>query len=225
MNRPIILFAVLLCLCLAATAFAEVGKGSTQLVFTWSALSNQGMSALSSFRSDFFSLGASPYRGGIALRYFAGETIAVRPWFWIGYDGPTISSDLLDVEDGEGSDTEWGIGFYVEKYLVPIESAAPYVGLGFVYNSGAMKYEGPGIFLGTEGDVAPEWKSSEIHIVGIGGFNWFPSTWIGIGGEVEVGYIKFSIEEELPGIPKIEYKGNTFGFLGATMFVSLGFGR
>ena len=105
MMRRSVLLAVVLSLCLATAASAEMGKGSTQLVLTWTALSNQGMSALSSFRADYFSLGGSPYRGGIALRYFTSETFAIRPSFWIGYDGPTISVDLEGAEDGKGSDT------------------------------------------------------------------------------------------------------------------------
>jgi len=223
MRRIGVLGLVVLFLCMSTAALAEVGKGSTQLVFTWSALTSQGQSALTSFRSDYFSLGASPYRGGLAIRYFTSDTFAFRPWFWIGYDGPTIAVEGM--EDGKGSDTEWGIGIYIEKYLMPIQSAGPYVGLGFVYNTGTVEYEGPDFIWGTPYDIAPKWKSSEIHIRGTGGFNWFPHRWIGVGGEVEVGYIRFSIDEELPETPKIEYTGNTFGFLGATMFISLGIGQ
>jgi hypothetical protein len=219
------LFVVILCLCLTTAASAEIGKGSTQLVLTWTALTNQGLSALTTFRSEYSGLGGSPYRGGIALRYFTSSTFAVRPCFWIGYDGPTVSMDMEGVEDGKLSDTEWGLGLYVEKYLTPIQSAAPYVGLGVLYNAGSLKYDGPGMFFGYEGDIAPTWKSSEFHISGIGGFNWFFSKWIGLGGEVEVGYIRFSIDEELPETPKTEYSGNTFGFLGANMFLSIGFGK
>jgi hypothetical protein len=223
MKRFTALLTIIICLCITASAFAEVGKGSTQLVLTWSALSNQGGSALSRFRSQF-SIGGSPYRGGIALRYFTSDKLAIRPWFWIGYDGPTMSMEGAD--DATGTDTEWGLGFYLEKYLMPFQSAAPYVGFGFVYNSGSLKYEGPGLYLMQEGDLNMEWKSSEIRITGTGGFNWFPSTWVGVGAEVEVGYIRFSVEEKMsPEAPMVEYKGNTFGFIGATMFLSVGFGK
>ena len=109
--------------------------------------------------------------------------------------------------------------------MAPIQSAAPYVGLGVAYIAGSMYYEGPDYLFGTPYDINPKWTSSEIHIVGTGGFNWFPSKWIGVGGEVEIGYIRFSIDEELPEAPKVEYSGNTFGFLGATMFVSIGMGK
>ena len=225
MNRICALAIIFLCICLTAAASAEVTKGSKQFVFTWTSLTNQGQSALARFRTEYFGIGYSHYRGGIAMRYFTSETMAIRPWFWIGYDGPTISTDVEGVEDGKGSDTEWGVGIFLEKYLTPIQSAAPYLGLGIVYNAGTMKYEGPDMWFSSMETIEPKWTSSELHITGTGGFNWFASEWIGVGGEVEVGYIRFKIEEEFPAAAKMEYTGNTFGFLGATMFISIGFGQ
>ena len=59
------------------------------------------------------------------------------------------------------------------------------------------------------------------------------SKWIGVGGEVEVGYIRFTIEQDIKYLdgdevyedPKVEYKGNTFGFIGASMFISIALGQ
>lgn len=224
MKRMSAIMTVILAICIV-TSYAlagemELGAGTKQLVFSYSMLTNEGMSALSAFRINYFDLGSSPYRGGLAFRYFVTDGIAVRPGFWIGYNAPTLEIDVEGAEDGEMTDTELGFSLVLEKYLTPLNRVSPYIGLGGGFNYGKIDLDGP--LPDSEGNVEASWKSTEIHAFCVGGFQFFATERVGLGGEVSFGYIRFSIDEEFPEMPLLAYSGNTFGFLGGSLFVSIG---
>ena len=199
----------------------EVGAGTKQVAFSFTMLTNEGASALMSFRIQNFDLGYSLYRGGLAFRYFVTDGMAIRPGFWIGYNAPTLEIDMEGVEDSDMTDTELGFSLVLEKYLTPLHRISPYVGIGGGFNYGKIDLCDP---LGESAEsIEASWKSTEIHAFAVGGFQFFATKRVGLGGDVSFGYIRFSIEEEFPEMPMITYKGNTFGFIGGTLYVALGF--
>lgn len=199
----------------------EVGAGTKQVVLSYTMLTNEGTSALMSFRIQNFDLGYSPYRGGIAFRYFITDGVAIRPGFWIGYNAPTLEVDMEGAEDADMTDTELGFSLVFEKYLTPLHRVSPYLGIGGGYNYGKIDLNGP---LGeSEEYIEASWKSTEIHAFAVGGFQFFATKRVGLGGEITLGYIRFSIDEEFPEMPLLTYKGNTFGFIGGTLYVAMGF--
>jgi hypothetical protein len=223
-KRTSIIMTIILAICIgtscALAGEMELGAGTKQIVFSYSMLTNEGMSALSSFRINYFDLGSSPYRGGLAFRYFVTDGMAIRPGFWIGYNAPTLEIDMEGAEGGEMTDTELGFSLVLEKYLTPLHRISPYLGVGGGFNYGKIDLDGP--LPDAEGNVEASWKSTEIHAFCVGGFQFFATERVGLGCEVSFGYIRFSIDEEFPEMPILAYSGNTFGFIGGSLFVSIG---
>lgn len=215
----------ILVICVASSSVlagdVEVGAGTKQVSLTYTMLTNEGVSALMSFRIQNFDLGYSPYRGGMAFRYFVTDGMAIRPGFWIGYNAPTLEADIEGVEDAEMSDTELGFSLVLEKYLGQLHRITPYLGIGGGFNYGKIDIDAP--LGGSMENIEASWTSSEIHVFGVGGFQFFATKRVGLGGDVSFGYIRFSIDEEYPEPPTLTYSGNTFGFIGGTLYVTMGF--
>lgn len=218
MKRFVILIALAV-MCLAGTAAAE-GAGSSQLFFGYSALTNEGMPALSSFRMQYFGLGFSPYVANLGFRYFVNDLWAFRGGINVAY----LSSDIKianDIGTGDGTDSQYGFSFVFEKYFAPVMSVSPYIGFGFGYQYGKVKYDGVDVIFWESSDLTVEMKANEYHVPIPMGFNWQASDRFSFGGEVTLDYIYYSIDNTIDDVPKIEYSGSTFGFYGATAYLSL----
>jgi len=183
MRRTGLGFAVGLGVCLiAAGALAggtpDTGAGAKQMVFRFSGLSN---------------LGLSSYGGGLGLRYFFGEGLAVRPGIDFGYRKDTNDAPGSGYADGEETETELGFSVVLEKYMPPVSSVAPYVGVGLGY------------YRSTEEDkpIQPDdeeeaWKvtSSAFEVLGVAGFQWYFTDAMSLGGEYTASFYMGSEKTE-----------------------------
>jgi hypothetical protein len=219
--KRLVILVVLAVICFAGVVTAG-GAGSSQLFFGYSALTNDGMPALTSFRTRLFGLGYSPYVGSVGFRYFVNDLWAFRGGLNLGY----VSSDIKienDLGEGTGTDSQYGFSFIFEKYFTPVASVSPYIGFGFAYQYGKAKYDGVDILMDSGEEICVEFKANEYHIPVPMGFNWQASDRFSFGGEVTLDYIYYTIDQSMGEMPKTEYSGSTFGFYGATAFLAVNF--
>ena len=109
------------------------------------------------------------YAGGMGLRYFIDDDgLAARLSFNAGY--------RTDEEDGDKQTVSLiGGSIIIEKFLNPISSVAPYLGIGF------------GIFYSTDSKPTDEGElkvsTTTLEVPAVAGFQWWFTDALALGGE------------------------------------------
>jgi len=197
-----------LCVVMAASAvFAggtpNTGMGAKQMVFEFSGLSM---------------LGLSPYAGGFGFRYFYADDTAIRGSLNFAY----AKDEMTDAADNtsEESFTKVGATLVWEKYMATIASVAPYmgIGVGYYYN----KWEEPwyGTFADTEKE---ETTANDLMIALVGGFQWYFTEAISLGGEYRLAYMYSTGETKMGGEKVSDNSSSAFGFNAASVFFGVHF--
>ncbi len=139
----------------------ETKAGTKAMVFQFSGLSD---------------LGLGRYSGGVGLRYYMSDDMALRPGVQIGYskfkdksDDPEVETTMMNV----------GANITVEKHFTGGKSISPYVGaqVGVAY----------GQDKDTAGDVEVKDKLMSFGVGGVLGFEWGFTESLTLGGEYNLG--------------------------------------
>jgi outer membrane protein W len=195
-----------LCVVLAASAALaggtpNTGMGAKQMVFQFSGLSN---------------LGLSPYEGGFGFRYFYADDTAIRGTLNFAYS----KDDVTPTGGTKTEETYTRIGAMLvwEKYMAPIASVAPYMGIGagYFYNKWEEPYTGS---LADEEKV--ETTANDLMVALVGGFQWYFTDAISLGGEYRLAYTYSSGETKVAGDKVSENTSSMFGFDAASVFFSV----
>lgn len=191
-----------LCVVIAASAaFAggtpNTAMGSRQMVFEFSGLSL---------------LGLHPYGGGFGFRYFYADETAIRGGLNFAYDKDETGEDYEETYTRFGAMVAW------EKYMAPIASVAPYMGIGvsYIYN----KWEEPA--TGTFADETMETTQSDLGVGLLAGFQWYFTEAISLGGEYRLGFT-YSSGEVTQGDMSSDTTSTSFGFTAASVFFAVHF--
>ncbi len=143
---------------LASAAAIETKAGTNNLVFEFDGLSN---------------LGASTYMGGIGVRHYLRDDLAVRPGVQIGV---STAKDKNTSPEAKTTATNFGVNVAIEKHMKGAPSVSPYAGLqaGFAY--GKIK---------NEPNATNEAKdtTTNFNFGGILGFEWGFTESLTLGGE------------------------------------------
>lgn len=193
-------YALLAGICLVMLASAAGAGGtpdtddeSLQLVFEFNGLGQ--------FELD-------TYGGGMGLRYFIDDDgLAGRISLNAGY--------RTDEQDGDKETVSlFGGSLLIEKFLNPLSSVAPYVGIGFAYFYTSEK-EPTG-----EGDL--EVKSHIIGVPLVAGFQWWFTDALSLGGEYRWSIIRYTSDRtELGGYGIGEGESFGTGIYAASVFLSV----
>lgn len=158
----------------AVAAPIETKAGTKAVVFQFSGLSN---------------LGLGTYNGGIGMRYYLNDGMALRPGLQLGF-----SSTKDKVTDPETKTTNYNVGANItlEKHLPGAKSISPYVGAQVGVRMGQDK--------DTQGDNEITDKTMGVGLGGVLGFEWGFTESVTLGGEYNLG-LNF-------GTRKVEHKLN-----------------
>lgn len=190
MKKTALAVALIGCM-LVGTAFAggspQTSIGTKQLVFQFHGLSHLGLSSygFSSMREVIYfasyeldeDLEDLPlYGGGIGIRYFFGEGLAIRPSINISY-----ASAKADYE-GSGTDpkstaTDIAFSALLEKHLPAVHSISPYLGAGLGYDR--FKIEDEPYYDWDKASIT----LSALDLKGVVGFQWYFTDGMSLGGE------------------------------------------
>jgi hypothetical protein len=211
-----VLFVVLvLAFTIGVTQAAEIDTkaGTKQLVFQFSGLSN---------------LGLNTYNGGIGMRYYLSDGMALRPGLVFGLSGNTVKAASGNTDHKTGSAS---LGFNVvgEKHLSGPASVSPYVGVGASFLSTSTVDE-PSVPTSPPTDTVTKTTVSQWSVGGLGviGFEWAFTQSVTLGGEYQVSLVYGSgkTEAEITGRPKAtanDHSSLSAGFGTASVFLSVAF--
>jgi opacity protein-like surface antigen len=212
---------VALAICLVAGAASAGGTPNTatctkQLVFQFSGLDDLGLSSyrfggLGDMLGEFGDYDISDYwyGGGVGLRYFFREGMAVRPSVNISYAKLELP-DQSGYTDIEESATRYGFSVVIEKYLPPIHSIAPYIGAGAGYDH--FKYEESAKLDNVK--LSADVTASCIDLKALAGFQWYFTDGMSLGGEY-VGAFTHATSDEM------DTTLNSFYWDAASVFLSV----
>jgi len=150
-------------------------KGTRQLVFSF----------------DSWSLGS--YNGGVGIRYFLADDVAIRPGLDFRIedvsDNDTSEGDITLMADSTSLDiATFGLSVFLEKYVGGLEKLTPFlgVGLGYAYSSSDnMQIHHTyrrGLQDGYWSDCYHR-TSHTIDIMGTLGLQWYFTDHISLGGQ------------------------------------------
>lgn len=128
------------------------------------------------------SLDAGTYLGGIGMRYYLADELAIRPQVMFTYNKLT---DKTTDPDTKVTTTGIGLNVGLEKHMTPMmKSLSPYLGASVGFNYGKVKHEEPG-----EGGVTVETeaKVTTFDIGLLAGFEWGFTDGLALGGEYNIG--------------------------------------
>jgi hypothetical protein len=147
------------------------------------------------------------YAGGLGIRYFIDdEGLACRFSLNAGY--------RTDEEDGD-KETLSLIGgtILIEKFLEPISSVAPYVGIGFAGFYSSLKEPSD------EGELKTTRQILEVP--GVGGFQWWFTDALALGGEYRLALRYIRTKDYLRDEQYGEGTDFKVGFYAASVFLTV----
>jgi len=188
----------------ASAAFAggtpNTSMGAKQMVFQFEGLSM---------------LNLEPYAGGFGFRYFYADDTAIRGTINFAYQSDEEKNAITD----SYSMTRIGAALIWERYMAPIASVAPYmgIGVGYFYNSQTWECEPTDM---CDPDKT-EMTGNELMISLVAGFQWYFTDAMSLGGEYQLSYSYESGEMKVEGEKAGEYTSSMFGFNAASVFLSV----
>lgn len=109
-------FALLMFVGAAQSASINTAKGTTSLVFQWSGLSN---------------LNVGTYKGGVGVRHYLQDGLAIRPGVQLGVSSEKDESQDPNMTDDKYSEVALGLDVVLEKHKdIGINSLSPWIGVG-----------------------------------------------------------------------------------------------
>lgn len=202
---------VLLALGLMALVFAlvspvdaapiETKAGTKAMVFQFSGLSD---------------LGLGRYSGGIGMRYYMSDDMAIRPGVQLGY---SKYKDKNTDPEAETSMMNVGANVTLEKHLASAKSISPYIGAqaGVSYSQDKD----------TQGDNEAKDKMMSFGVGGVLGFEWGFTESLTLGGEYGLGLAigTHKVEETVGSTTETttDESGMSLGISTASVFLSVTF--
>lgn len=230
-----VVVATLLCVVLASSAWAgeiDTAKGSKQLIFQFSGLTDLGVSGYT-FRgaqgilSDVLDgegmilSDLDAMVGGIGMRYYISDGTAIRPGLAFTYGKLTENATEEGDRDTEGKLTGFGASVALEKHMGDMKSLSPFVGLLVGFHSDKLTEEGGTVDFTYE----DEFKLTSFEISALAGFEWGFADHLTLGGEYMLGYSHGSVKVEQTFNGQTEttadLSANRFGFGTASLFLSV----
>jgi len=216
-----IIVALLLFAGLAQAADVPTMKGDKAFVFMFDGLAN---------------LDLDTYAGGIGMRYYFADYLAIRGGLHFDMVSETIepcSEDPDGYPDEEFSSTDIGIQLVLEKHLDPCSSVSPYIGVGGGFHTYSEEMKDPTEYYDddtseyTFGTDVCTYDQTLLTIFGVAGFEWAFTDCMTLGGEYQLGF------ESASGTHETDYadpnwdtetcdaSGTWMGFGEASVFLSV----
>lgn len=196
----------------AAAAKVETAQGTRALVFQFSGLS---------------SLGAGAYQGGIGMRYYMQDGLALRPGVVFDMLSSTEKAPVSGFTDDKESATVVGINLAIEKHAAGMGSLSPYLGADAGFSMSNVKEEPSVSSSPVNGTVLKSTTKGTAFGVGLlAGFEWGFSEGVTLGAEYKLSATFGSSKEEteIKGLPTVttdDISGSMIGFGTASFFLSV----
>jgi opacity protein-like surface antigen len=190
----------------ASAAKVETAKGTRALVFQFSGLSN---------------LGAGAYKGGLGMRYYIQNGLALRPGLQVDFSAQKTKDTIHTPAwtDAKHNITGIGLDLAVEKHATGMGSLSPYIGAEVGVSMMNDKTE-PSLpaTISTGTLLKATEKGMKFGIGGLAGFEWGFTEGVTLGAEYTLG-LSFNT-----GKTEYTYQGAPVVTTGDTKGMSLGFG-
>ncbi len=183
----------------ATAAPIETKAGTKAMVFSFSGLSD---------------LDVGTYAGGIGMRYYLADDLALRPGLEFN-----MLSGKDKVEDPEYKETltAFGVNVALEQHLSGPTAISPYIGGKVGFNYGQDKEE--------QGDSEAKEKMTSFGLAGILGFEWGFTESLTLGGEytlgLDIGSHKVEVTEDNQTVTTEDDSFTHVGFGTAAVFLSV----
>jgi hypothetical protein len=188
----------------------ETKAGTKAMVFQFSGLSN---------------LGLGTYNGGIGMRYYLSDGLALRPGVQFGVQSATQKkTDSLPKR--EEASAQIGVNLALEKHFASVKSISPYIGAQAGFTSVADVTKRYNFSTGDEIDETTDARA-RIGLAALLGFEWGFTESLTLGGEYALGFGTgaHKVEVKTDGV-KATTTDDTFfdlGFSTASVFLSVAF--
>jgi len=164
--------------------------------WTWRAQAADGPVASEGTRQVVFSFDAwslGSYNGGVGIRYFLADDVAIRPGFDFRIED--ISDHRVSQEENkrmtDSVDVDaltLGFSIFVEKYVGGFERLAPFVGVGMGYTYYASNdMDIHNTYRDSSGNTywsdCYDRTTNTVDIMGALGFQWFFTNHMSLGGQ------------------------------------------
>ena len=172
--KSILFVALALVFTVGAVQAAEISTkaGTKALVFEFNGLST---------------LGLNPYNGGIALRYYLSDGLAIRPGVQFGWNQNTVKPTSGNLKN---TTTSVGVNAVLEKHLTGPTSVSPYLGVGASVGYRKVKNEYPA-------SNPADQNTTSVGVMGVAGFEWGWTESVTLGGEYTLGFNYSSSKDKL----------------------------
>lgn len=208
-----IVFTLATCMLVAVVSAGGTPKtddGTAELVFMFDGLSD---------------LDLRPVAGGIDIRYYFRDGMAIRSGLGFAYDAVTNTSQNMFYYDEEFDQFEIGLSVFIEKHFPTIHSITPYCGLGTRVSRASQDWKKPSYRPSGE----QEREKMAIWVFessGTAGFQWFFTEGMSLGGEYRISLSwEYLTAEETDSAGDTETTGesksHSLGFNTASMFLSV----
>lgn len=197
-------FALLMFVGVAQSADVNTAKGTTSFVFQWSGLSNLNVNA---------------YQGGVGLRHYLQDGLAIRPGVELGISSEKLESQSEGVTDDESSSTDIGVSVVLEKHKdIGVNSLSPWIGVGAGFSLSSATDE-PARPVGQETKL--ETSSFGFGAFVAAGFEAAVLEGVTLGGQYQAGVRLSSDKVEVDGETTGEGSSFRFGFSAVALYLSV----
>jgi outer membrane protein W len=163
MKRALLVgLALVLAAGMAQGAQVNTKAGTNALVFDFSGLTN---------------LSLNPYNGGIGIRHYLADDLAIRPGLILGWN--QTKNKPTGGTEKKNTITDVGVNVVLEKHMSGAKSVSPYLGAGVQFK-----------YSKTKNEYAPitDSKTTTIGVMGVAGFEWGWTESLTLGGEYSLGF-------------------------------------
>ena len=151
---------------LVQAAEVETTKGTRQLVFGFSGLSD---------------LGVTTYEGGLAVRHYLNDGVAIKPGLQFNLGSRTTEPE--GEEKDKVNDTGFGVNCILEKHLTgATKSISPYLGVGAGLHMNKHKVE-----PGEDNATVMTTTMFDLGVMGVIGFEWAFADGMSLGAAYTAG--------------------------------------
>ncbi len=212
MKRALCL-AVVFVLFSVLAASAATTAGSNELIFGFSGLSN---------------LGLNGYQGGIGMRHYLSDNVAIRPGLNFGLNTSKVKATTPNTTDNKTSVMNFGVNAVLEQHLGDMKTVSPYLGVGAGIGFSSNKNEPSRATSPANGTVLKTTvKGTNLDVFGVAGFQWFFVENVSLGGEYQFGltYAKGKTETQIQGAATQtsgDTTGMNLGFNTSVVYISVG---
>lgn len=165
------------------------------------------------------------YNGGVGVRYFVRDQVALRPGidFSIGDDWKNAILEDRNYMEADTTDSDTGslgVSFFVEKFVEGFKNVAPFLAVGMAYTFSSADghenrwryYEPPehSVFWSSSSDVTRH----QLSLMGALGFQWQFADHLSLGGQYNISAVhtwkhEKSTQTRFDGVQSLVTAGNT----------------